>query len=306
MVRRPLGLGIDAGGSATRWVLCDATGAAVDAGDLPAVSGHLFNAAERARLEGMAAALRARLGAAGIAGVVAGITGISAATPEATLAASILADALGISAACVQVHDDMWIAYHAVFRPGEGHVVYAGTGSAGVHVREDGRMVRVGGRGMLIDDGGSAFWIGRAALNLIWRRIDDDPERGAQGPLAEAIFAAVGGATWDAVRTYVYSGGRASVAALARAVASADDADARAILHEAGGELARLAHALVRRTGKKPVALIGRAATLHPAIFEGFRAAAPGLEVRLETPDAAAAGALLAITACGARRPGAG
>jgi glucosamine kinase len=306
MVRRPLGLGIDAGGSATRWALCDATGAVVDAGELPAVSGHLFNAAERARLEGMAAALRARLGATGIAGVVAGITGTSAATPEAALAASVLAEAFGISAACVQVQDDMWIAYHAVFRPGEGHVVYAGTGSAGVHVREDGRMVRVGGRGMLIDDGGSAFWIGRAALNLIWRRIDEDPERGAQGRLAEEIFAVIGDVTWDAVRTYVYGGGRANVAALARAVARADDADARTILHAAGGELARLALALARRLGAKPVALIGRAAALHPVILEGCRASAPELAVRLEAPDAAAAAARLAIAACGAGPPEAG
>ena len=110
----------------------------------------------------------------------------------------------------------------------------------------------------------------------------------------------IGGATWDDARTYVYGGGRASVAALALAVARADDADARELLHAAGGELARLAHALVKRVGKKPVALSGRAAALHPAILEGFRAAAPGLAVRLEAPDAAAAAARIAITSCGA------
>jgi len=302
----PLGLGLDAGGTATRWALCDAAGTVVDAGELPAVSGHLFNASERARLDSMVAALRAHLGAVEITGVVAGITGIAAATPEAALAATVLAEALGISAACVQVDDDMWIAYHAVFPPGAGHVVYSGTGSIGVHVRADGSVVRVGGRGMLIDDGGSAFAIGRAALNLIWRRIDDDPEQGGKTRLAEAIFAAIGGVSWDAVRTYVYGGGRAGVAALARAVASADDADARHLLNEAGGELARLARALVRRAGEKPVALIGRAATLHPAIVDGFRAAAPGLTVRLEAHDSAAAGARLAITSCGARPPRAG
>jgi N-acetylglucosamine kinase-like BadF-type ATPase len=249
----------------------------------------------------MAAALRARLAGAEIAGVVAGITGIAAATPEAALAASAIADALGIAASRVHVDDDMWIAYHAVFRPGEGHVVYAGTGSIGVHVRADGSVVRVGGRGMLIDDGGSAFAIGRAALNLVWRHLDDDPDWGAASRLAREVFSAIGGSTWDAVRTYVYGGGRTSVAALARAVARADDADARAILHAAGGELARLARALARRVGAKPVALTGRAAALHPAILEGFRAAAPDLAARLEAPDAAAAGARLAITSCGAR-----
>ena len=295
-----LGLGIDAGGTATRWALCDAAGAIVDSGELPPFSGHLFNASERTRLDTMAAALRARLAGAEIAGVVAGITGIAAATPEAALAASVLAEALGIDAARVSIDDDMWIAYHAVFRPGEGLVVYAGTGSIGVHVCTDGSVVRVGGRGMLIDDGGSAFWIGRSALDLIWRHIDEDPEWLTQSRLAHEINIAIGGATWDAARTYVYGGGRASVAALALAVARADDAHARAILHTAGGELARLARALVRRIGEKPVALIGRAAAIHPAILEGFHAAAPELKVRLEQPDAAAAGARLAITTCGA------
>ena len=297
-----LGLGIDGGGSATRWALCDETGVAVDAGELPGISGHLFNAPERARFADMVGALRARLGAAEIGALVAGITGMS----EPAVAASLLSEALGVAASRVQVRDDMWIAYHAVFAPGEGHIVYSGTGSIGVHVRADGTVLRVGGRGMLIDDGGSAFWIGRIALDLIWRRIDDDPDEGAKGRLAQALFFQIGDAGWDATRAYVYGGGRASVAALARAVASADDEAARAILHAAGAELARMARSLARRAGKKPVALIGRAAALHPAILDGFRAAAPDLAVRLETPDAAIAAARLAITSCGARAPRAG
>lgn len=128
------------------------------------------------------------------------------------------------------------------------------------------------------------------------------PARCARGSARPKI----GDAGWDATRAYVYGGGRASVAALARAVASADDEDARAILHAAGTELARMARSLAQRTGKKPVALIGRAAALHPAILDGFRAAAPDLAVRLETPDAAIAAARLAITSCGARAPRAG
>jgi glucosamine kinase len=294
-----LGLGIDGGGSATRWALCDETGAVVDAGELPGISGHLFNAPERARFADMAGAMRARLGGAEICGVVAGITGMS----EPEVAASIMSEAFGIPAASVQVRDDMWIAYHAVFAPGEGHIVYAGTGSIGVHVCADGSMLRVGGRGMLIDDGGSAFWIGRTALDLVWRRIDDDPDAGSKGRLAQEIFLQIGCDGWDATRAYVYGGGRAAVAALARAVAAADDADARAILHAAGAELARMARSLARRAGKKPVALIGRAAALHAAILDGFRAAAPDLAVRLEAPDAAVAAARLAITSCGAGAP---
>ncbi len=288
-------LGIDAGGTATRWAVCDARGVAIGTGELQPASGHLFNLAERDRFEDMVTALGEAVGAP-IAGVVAGLTGLTAGAPEAATATTILAERLEIPAAFVQVHDDMWIGYHAAFRRGAGHVVYAGTGSVGTHVRADGEVIRVGGRGMLIDDGGSAFWIGQAALKLIWRRIDDAADAG--GALADAIFAAIGGSSWDTVRAFVYGGGRAHVASLARAVAAAAaDPDALMILHAAGGELARLAQALVRRAGAKPVALLGRAAALHPEILTGFRAAAPTLEVRLAAPNAALAAARLAAAA---------
>ena len=55
------------------------------------------------------------------------------------------------------------------------------------------------------------------------------------------------------------------------------DADpvARDILEQAGRELARIALALVRRYGPRPIALAGRAATLHPLIALTMRAALP-------------------------------
>ena len=168
----------------------------------------------------MAGALRAALAPHGrVCGVVAGITGLSATAPEAATAATLLADAIGVAPARVHVEDDIWIAYHAAFAPGEGHVVYSGTGSIGVHIRRDGTVVRVGGRGMLIDDAGSAFWLGREALNHIWRARDED--RPATSPLAEAMFTVIGGTDWDRARAYVYGGGRDAVAQLARAVARA-------------------------------------------------------------------------------------
>jgi N-acetylglucosamine kinase-like BadF-type ATPase len=294
-----LGLGLDGGGSATRWALCEEGGALVARGELPPISGHLVKPDERARLAQVAALLRAALPAGGPpARVVAGITGLSAEAPEAGVASAILAAGLGLPVASVLVSDDTWIAYHAAFRPGEGHVVYAGTGSVGMHVRADGTVVAVGARGMLIDDAGSAFWIGSEALNLIYRRLDEDPAAG--GRLAQEIYADVGGATWPAVRTYVYADGRNRVAMLARAVAraaAADDADALAIMRRAGAELARLALALVPREGVRPVALLGRAARLHPAILEGMRQAAPELTLTLRDNDAAMAAARLALAA---------
>jgi glucosamine kinase len=284
-----IGLGLDAGGSATRWTVVDRAGVVLGAGELAPVDGHLFNPANRARFVAMAAALADVTAKLAPDGVVAGITGLTGGSPEADTARDILAQALGVSS--VLVEDDLWIGYHAAFAPGAGHVVYAGTGSVGLHIKADGNLVRVGGRGMLIDDGGSAFWIGREGLNTLYRRIDAGQ---AEGSLGAALYAAIGGTDWNAVRAYVYGGGRNAVAMLAMAVAGADDPGAAAILVQAGRELARLGRDLVARIGVLPVVLQGRAASLHPAILTAMRDAAPGLDITLHQADAALAAAKLA------------
>ena len=295
-------LGIDAGGTAVRWAVCDRSGDVVARGEAVPVTGHLFLAEARAGFEAFAGELGAAVADLRIGGVVAGVTGLTGDSAEAAAAREILSEALRIDPAVIEVQDDLWIGYHAVFRPGQGHVVYAGTGSVGMHIRVDGSVLRVGGRGMLIDDGGSAFAIGRAALNLVYRRID----RGeAPGVLGQALFAAVGDESWNTMRAHVYGGGRTAVALLARVVAEVGEGDpaALAVLGEAGRELAVLARALIARAGACEVVLLGRAAGLHPAIAQAMVEALPGVSVRMAVTDAALAAARLA---CGGARSGAG
>ena len=283
-------LGIDAGGSATRYVVVDAANTVLASGALAPIDGHLFVPEHRARFEAVATQLAQATAAFAPQSIVAGITGLTGDAPEARQAEAIFTTALGATA--VRVEDDLWIGYHAAFAPGAGHVVYAGTGSVGLHIRADGSLLRVGGRGILIDDGGSAFWIGREGLNALYRRIDaGDPP----GALGEALFAAIGGADWNTVRAHVYSGGRTAVAMLALAVAAAaDDPAAATILAQAGRELARLARDLVKRIGPLPVVLQGRAADLHPSILANMRQAAGDLNIAKHTADAALAAAKLA------------
>jgi N-acetylglucosamine kinase-like BadF-type ATPase len=291
----PTGLGLDGGGSATRWALFSATGL-LASGELCGVSGHLHAPGQRDRFATMATGLRAAVAPfEKIDAVVAGITGMSPTIDEARVAASLLASSLDVPPARIKMENDVSIAYHAAFAPGAGHLVYAGTGSMGTHIRADGTELRVGGRGMLIDDAGSAFWIGREALNRIFRAQDDDPDAG--GALAGAVFAAIGDESWDGARAYIYNSGRDAVAQLARAVAAAAEAGDEAaldLLREAGRELARLARALARRAGALPVALLGRAAGLHPVILDSMRAASSPLVVTRLTLDAAATAARLA------------
>jgi N-acetylglucosamine kinase-like BadF-type ATPase len=284
-----LGLGIDAGGSATRWALMRAGGEVVARGEMGSVTGHLFVPEVRARFVAFVAALADAVPRRPDA-VVAGITGLTGDAPEAAEAGALLGQAFG--GAPVEVQDDLWIGYHAAFRQGEGIVVYAGTGSVGMHIRADGEIVRAGGRGILIDDAGSAFWIGRRGLDVLYRRVDAAEDVGALG---RCLYAAVGDDSWNGVRAHVYGGGRSSVAMLALAVAEAaeEDAAALAILAEAGRELARLAVVLARRVGALPVALIGRAAGLHPIVVSEMRAAA-GVPIAMAETDAALAAARVA------------
>ncbi len=293
-----VGLGLDAGGSATRWALLEGD-KVLARGDLDAVNGHLFVPESRARFDAFVAALVAALPRLPDA-VVAGITGLTGDSDEAAEACGILSAALGGAPAVVQ--DDLWIGYHAAFRPGEGIAVYAGTGSVGMHIRADGTIVRVGGRGILIDDAGSAFWIGRRGLDVLYRRVDAGVDVGALG---RALYGAIGDDSWNAVRAHVYGGGRTAVAMLALAVAEAAETDGEAlgILVDAGRELARLGLVLAAREGVMPVAVLGRAAILHPIILETLRAAAPALVFDVPEADAAIAAARVA---CGLAGRGAG
>lgn len=296
---RALGLGIDAGGTATRWRLADPQGRALAEGSAQPLSGHIFSKAaeNRARhiIEEMAQTV-ARHGQP--TGIVAGITGLTRGAPAETLMRGLFAAALRVPPERVFIAEDMWIAYLSHFAPGEGILVYGGTGSIGYYLSPDKQAIQVGGRGNLIDDGGSGFWIAREALKAVLRAEEEAPGSGWPTPLGTALARALGGTRWNEIRAFVYGGDRGKIGALARAVAqAADDPTARAILEAAGRELARLATSLAKRIGLHPVALMGGAARMHPAIIEAFRAALPpGTAVITADVDAALTAARLAAT----------
>ena len=134
-------------------------------------------------------------------------------------------------------------------------------------------MIRVGGRGNLIDDGGSGFWIAREALRAVLRSEEEKPGAGWTTTLG-LPRRALGGTDWNIVRSFVYGGDRGKIGSLARAVGEAaqeNDKTALRILRKAGKELARLANALIKRLGPRPVALVGGSARLHPLLSDAFR-----------------------------------
>ncbi len=271
-----LGLGIDAGGTGTRWALAAPGGAIVADGEVAGLSALQMASAEgrvavRASFEQLAAAVLAH---GQPAQVQAGLTGFGG---DGQLLQQWLADLLGLDASAVVLCNDIEIAYHDSFAPGAGYLVYSGTGSIGAYIDEDGQFHRAGGRGVVLDDGGGGFWIAREALRHIWRNEDEEPGRWRASPMAHAVFAHIGGDDWSLSRQFIYGQQRGAVGMLALAVAASADTDpvAAAILRDAGHELARLALALVNRFGPRPVVLAGRAATLHPTIHASMRADLP-------------------------------
>lgn len=299
-------LGLDAGGTATRWALADAAGWVLAEGAAAGFSGLQLADAGGVRaltqvLQDIAREVRA---VAPPAALCAGITGFDG--DQAGPMAALMARELGLPAGCILLYNDIELACRATFRPGEGILVYAGTGSVAAFIDAQGAMQRAGGRGGLIDDGGSGYWIAREALRCVWRREDEDPGAWQRSPLARRLFEAVGGSDWSYTRAWVYGASRGQLGELARAVAAAaaDDPQALQILQQAGAELARLGQALIRRHGEHPVALAGRVFELHPCIEQALRHALPAAQVRGRVEVAAhrAAAGLAAATFIAGKR----
>jgi glucosamine kinase len=274
--RPGLGLGIDAGGTQTRWALAAPDGAIVAEGACAGLSAlQMATSHGREAVRATFAELAAAVLVHGLpARVQAGLTGFGG---DGELLQRWLAELLHLAPAAIRFCSDMEIAYRASFAPGEGYLVYAGTGSIGAYIDADGVFHRAGGRGVVLDDGGGGFWIAREALRHIWRAEDERPGAWRDSPMAQAVFDYVGGADWAYSRQFIYGQERGAVGKLALAVAATADTDpaAAAILRRAGAELARLACALLGRFGPRPVAVSGRAAALHPSIVAALRAALP-------------------------------
>ncbi len=297
-----LALGIDSGASSTRWRLEHGDGQLLAEGRGAPITGHLFTPEAQAAASAAIAALGADIARHGKADfVAAGVTGLSIDSEPAQLLQLAFAEIFAVPVERVAVLDDMRIAYLGAFAPGNGILVYAGTGSIAYHLAADQAIERAGGHGYLIDDAGGGFWIGRQALRALVRRRDEQREATS---LDRAVLAAMGDTAWPAIRAFVYGGGRQAVASLARIVGEAagrGDGEAAALLTLAGGELARLGQALIDRVGLLPIALAGGVARGAPHLLEGLRRElGSGVAVRLHAAEPVVTAAALARLAMAA------
>ena len=271
-----IGLGIDAGGTQTRWALATASGEIVGSGQVNGITAlQMGSEAGRVHIQQAIAAIARELPQARRPeAVCAGITGY---TENGDSIRAIIAAALALDPASVALRSDIEIVCLDLFALGEGYVVYAGTGTIAAFIDDAGVLHRAGGRGAILDDAGGGFWIAIEALRHIWRNEDTHPGSWRDSPMAVEMFKRIGGSQWGLTREFVYFRERGQIGELALAVgaAAATDSVAHGILQQAGGELARLGNALISRFGPRPIALSGRVAQLHPVIEQSLRAALP-------------------------------
>ncbi|TAG00393.1 MAG: ATPase [Burkholderiales bacterium] len=295
-------IGIDAGGTQTRWCVMDSAQHIVAEGAVRGLSALMLNnAVGMQELTDSLGAIAANIATlqpvshAANTSLHAGFTGVDGAS--AALHATI-AHAFNLPAARVSVSGDVEIAFRAAFEPGEGYLIYAGTGSIAAHIDLNGVLHRAGGRGVLLDDAGGGYWIAREALRELWRGEDANPGAWRNSPLAAALFERIGGSDWAQSRDFFYRKSRGEIGLLAMVVAEMAELDpkALAILERAGFELARLCDCLSHRFGARPVALAGRAAQLHPAIAQSMRRAiASDTPLQISTQPAHHAAARMAL-----------
>lgn len=241
--------GVDGGASSTACVLIDSTGRILGVGHGGPVD-HLYRASgrvqtRRALREAFASARAATRRRVEIRAVVAGLTGLEPDSRASGTAIRIVREAA--RARIVRATWDAEIAFAGASAGRPGILVIAGTGSVAFGRNAQGRTVRAGGFGYLIDDAGGGVSIGQAALRAALRSGEG---RVPPTALLSSVTARLG--PWRRIRARVYGegGGRALLASLVPLVSRAarrGDRVARSILRDAGGELGALVIAVASR-----------------------------------------------------------
>ena len=292
----PVLLGLDAGGSGTKWhlrrgdgTLAQVTLAQVTLGQgrtAPLTTLVLGTPQGQAALAELRAALPAPPDA-----VHAGLPGLARGTERAAWVQHLLAETFNLPAAHVGVESDLDLAFRAHLRPGEGALLYAGTGSIAYGILADGRVIRAGGRGYRIGDDGGGSSIGRLALR--WLTAYMDVGEVPQGALAQELRSVMGGLDWDTVRAFVYgTPGASALAKLALPVSNAalqNDESALDILRQAAESLADLAGRIRQQAGLPawPVIATGGALQGEP-LAALLREALPGVTIQFRAHEATA------------------
>jgi N-acetylglucosamine kinase-like BadF-type ATPase len=220
--------GIDAGGTGTRCAVADEQGVVLGIGE-GGPGNALISGQDRALL-----ALRA---------AIAGAWGTHAPQPIAhlhlSIAGTLVPDGAEDLAARCSTSNDTAGAFAGALVHGPGIIIIAGTGSACYGEAGDGRTALIGGWGPLIGDEGSAYTIGRVALARLTWAVDG---RLPHSPLTTLLIDRLGVSDRVSLQRRLYDPPVprewvASLAGVVDVVAAQGDAQAIAIVRQAGVDL---------------------------------------------------------------------
>jgi N-acetylglucosamine kinase-like BadF-type ATPase len=246
-------LGIDAGASATQWVLINENGL-VTAGVQEAMDGHLYRQTSVDRMRKVLGEIAQEISGKKVSSVYLGITGVMH-------DGSIEKEIDRVFNCPSTVVSDIELAYRANFSAGEGILLYAGTGSVSYAIDQSGQVLKIGGWGYLLGDEGAGYWIGKEAIRLALFQIESKKTI-LEGSLSHQVLNAMQAHDWETVKTFVYAKDRSEIAALSRIVDSAatsGDAEALNILSKAAAHLAELVDRIDKNLERKslPVKFTG-------------------------------------------------
>ena len=258
---------IDCGASSTKWSWRTNDGS-IWSGRAAHITGHIFEEAEWERVTSILREVKTEIGF--LDEVVIGVTGLDGSDGISKSLKEVLKSIFQTEN--VTLMNDMELAFSAFFAPGEGVLVYAGTGSVAASIDKAGSFQRSGGWGYLIADEGGGFWIGQQALRYVTNQFNCG-ELDWSDPLITLTMAKANAKDWDGLRKFVYSGSRQAVASIAPEVAVAKlrgSKTAEQILREAGSHLAALALTLQKRLGTSKFIAMGGVFKIDAVVFESL------------------------------------
>ena len=276
-------IAVDAGGTSTRAVALDAAGELLaygraGGGNPTSVGIPAAVAAIGAALEGVVAGLSARE----VEAVVLALAGERTDAFLTQLAGCL--DRLGLGPAVLQ--PDLLAMFGSGTYRLEGYAMVAGTGSIAGRIGDGGLKRVAGGKGWLLGDAGSGFWIGHQVARAVVAALDGQGPATALTPLVLGALGIAEEADRSALPqlvSTVYARPPvqlAEFAPLAFAAASAgEDRVARGILSAAAAALADLLAAIREPGLTGPVVLGGS------VLVRGFLAGPAELRGRLGLPE---------------------
>ncbi|RSM81837.1 N-acetylglucosamine kinase [Amycolatopsis sp. WAC 01375] len=307
-------VGVDAGGTSTRAIAVDASGAVLGTGRAGGANPNSHPPSEAAaRIASAIAGALGGLDPAATKACVVGMAGVSKLSDPAV--AEIFEAAwkdLGISP--VRTVPDPEVAYASATSAPDGSVLVAGTGSIAGRVRGRRMVSTAGGYGWLLGDEGSAYWLGREAVRST---LDVLSRGGGLGPLARSVLTeALGPSAVDPAsdraplrHALITSANSEAPIRLARFAPFVSEADREG--DPAADEITTRAAALLvtnvmaaRDPGETtPIVLVGSVLSPEGPVGAKVRAELTGIEALTSTDGVLGAAWLAAVEAYGEDAP---